>query len=205
MRKVGDRIMNKFGQQGTIRSIMNDDYFVKMNYQNENNDYKVFHGKQLKELRKAQIQARQEARGLTPGELTFNPVVKTRNNTTDYPLGPNSGPIRPTSRTYVPGIFSRLNKGYHGNYNESVEKKIGSLWQSPEEYRAIREAKRYPFAQNYENSVNPNEAKLRANKLHKEVTKVTPVPWYRRLFGSGTRKRKQNRKQKTQTQKKSRK
>lgn len=213
MRKVGDRITNRFGQQGTIRNIMNNDYFVKMNYQNENNDYKVFHGNQLKALRKANITARQAAKGLTPGRISFNPDVRTQNNNTVYPLGPNSGPERPKGE-YVSGTFSKLHKGYTGEYNESVPKTPGSLWQSTEDYRAVRRGRHSPFAKNYENAVSPEKAKERANKLHETligpvpvpVPDPVPVPWYRRMIGlSGgntNRNRNRNRKQKTKKQRK---
>lgn len=205
MRKVGDRITNKFGQQGTIRSIMNDDYFVKMNYQNENNDYKVFHGNQLKALRKANITARQATKGLPPGGISFNPVVRTKNNNTEYPLGPNSGPERPPGQ-YVPGTFSKLTQGYTGEYNASVAPTRDSLWQSAEDYRAVRRGRQSPFAENYENSVRPTEAKKRANELHESLTRTPPVsppskPWWK-FFGGKTKRNKKQRKQKTRKNRK---
>jgi hypothetical protein len=213
--KIGDRITNKFGKQGTIRSIMNDDYFVRMNNQNNNNDYKVFHGNELNALRKAKrranITAGRAAKGLTPDRISFNPEAIAQNRET-HPLGPNNGPVRPGG-VYVPGSFSKLEKGYSGFYNKNVRPTPGSLWQTPEEIRAVRRERHSLGAQHYENAVNPEKAKERANKLHENLIGPDPAPapasapWYRSMFGlsGGNTKRNRNRKQKTKKQRKNRK
>jgi hypothetical protein len=167
---------------------MNDDYFVKMNYQNNNNDYKVFHGNQLKALRKANITARQAAKGLTPGGISFNPDAIAQNGDTQS-LGPNSGPERPRGQ-YVPGAFSKLVQGYSGNGTRN------ELWVTPNESRNARASRN-------------NKTRDNPHTLHNMVMAPTPSPskpWYRTFFGGKTkRNRNRNRKQKTKKQRKSRK
>ena len=111
--KVGDRIqIIKSKKLGRINQIDDDDYYVRMKNQSPNNEYKIFHSSDFDEgivvlspenakaARRANIRARQEAIGQTPGgRISFNPVEQVKyinNNTAPEVLAP------PTKSWYWP-------------------------------------------------------------------------------------------------------
>jgi len=107
--KVGDRIqIIKSRKLGQIMNVDFDDYYVRMKNQSPNNEYKIFHSSDFDEgivvlspenakaARRANIRARQEAIGQTPGgRISFNPVEQVKyinKNTAAEILAPPTKP-----------------------------------------------------------------------------------------------------------------